>query len=301
MEQAQQKMRDVARDLLSKGTVDVLLGFERGTVPHRSRPCFVRTVEDVEKLVWDDSCSNNLAVYLPGLFRKQPAPRGQEPPPPPKVAIVVKGCDSLSIALLVKEHQVPSEQLTVIGMPCRGIANGSGDVMPSCIECTHPAAENADVSIPGESRAPATDSFERVREFEAKSVEERWRYFRKEMEKCIRCYACRQACPNCYCKECFADQTNPRWISLSADISDTMIYQLGRMFHQVGRCVGCDACVRACPVGIDLGLFTHKLVQDAKDLFDYGMEDVAGEAPTLLSTFTDGDGESFITDPEKQA
>ena len=75
-----------------------------------------------------------------------------------------------------------------------------------------------------------------------------------------------------------------------------MLYHIGRIFHQAGRCVECDACVRACPMNIDLRTFTQKLVKDTGELFGY----VAGmsfeELPPLC-TFKEDDNQDFITEP----
>jgi len=132
--------------------------------------------------------------------------------------------------------------------------------------------------------------------FKNKTRDERWEYFLSEMSKCIRCNACRQACPNCYCKECFAEQTDLKWIGVSNNISDVMMFHLIRIFHQAGRCVECDACHRACPMGIDLKTFTSMIVQDVEGLFDYypGF-DVSRISP--ISTFNPDDKDDFITEP----
>ena len=42
-----------------------------------------------------------------------------------------------------------------------------------------------------------------------------------------------------------------------------------RVFHLAGRCVGCGACSRACPQGVNLRLFLDKLRLDAEELFDH--------------------------------
>ncbi|MFC1461285.1 4Fe-4S dicluster domain-containing protein [Verrucomicrobiota bacterium] len=149
--------------------------------------------------------------------------------------------------------------------------------------------------IEGEQKEPAADDYEKIKEFEAKSPDERWQYFLGEISKCIRCYACRQACPNCYCKSCFADQTKPRWIGPSDEISDIMTYHTGRIFHQAGRCVECDACVRACPMGIDLRIFTRKLGKDVKELFEY-VPGMTEDELLPLCTFKQDDSEDFITE-----
>ena len=71
------------------------------------------------------------------------------------------------------------------------------------------------------------------------------------------------------------------------------------MFHQAGRCVECDACVNACPMGIDLRLFTQKLASDAVGLFGC-VPGVTGEEVPPLNTFKQDDSECFITDPEEK-
>ena len=96
---------------------------------------------------------------------------------------------------------------------------------------------------------------------------------------------------------CFADQRKPAWITPGTELPDTVVFHMGRMFHQAGRCVECDACVNACPMGIDLRLFTQKLASDAFELFGCVPGVSEGDAPAL-ATFKNDDTQCFITDPE---
>jgi formate dehydrogenase subunit beta len=294
MNEMESELRTIVRGLLSEGSIDVAIGYEKGTIPQKMRPAFFRDAEAVNRLVWNSHCSNNLAVYLPRMFRKPLRARDWTPP---KVAIVTKGCDGRSVVGLLKEKQVPRENLVIIGMPCPGMMNGD-ELHRACLECAHPFPEVVDITVGGSARDKAERRREQLIAFEAKSPDQRWQYFTDEISKCIRCYACRQACPNCYCETCFADQTKPRWLGAGDELSDVMLYHIGRIFHQAGRCVECDACVRACPMEINLRLFTQKLPDSAEKLFGY-IPGISEEEPPPLCTFSEGDDQKFITEPEK--
>ena len=69
--------------------VDVIIGYERGTLPLRTRPAFIREPEETKKLVWNLGCDNTLSSYLKTV-------KG-------KVGIVAKGCDARSIVGLISE------------------------------------------------------------------------------------------------------------------------------------------------------------------------------------------------------
>jgi ferredoxin len=77
-----------------------------------------------------------------------------------------------------------------------------------------------------------------------------------------------------------------------------MLYHIGRIFHQAGRCVQCGACERACPTNVNLGLFTRLLADEVKERFAFepGM---STEQPGLLSTFNPDDKQEFMTEPDR--
>ena len=332
MTSTQDQIRETAAQLLSEGKADLVIGFEEGSLPMRVTPCFIDKPDDAQRLVWNSNCSNNLAVYLPRCFA--PNPRLKKQDPPPKIAIVVKGCDGRSAVGLIKEQQVPKENLLIIAAPCDGMLDadlaqqliGQSQIVSAeehdgtvtikddagkqtkfdrnellveaCRFCTHRSAPVSDITI---GELPQSDGplapDERFEEFLKKSTTERWEQFCGELSKCILCNACRSACPNCYCRVCFADETRPNWTGSGAALHDVISYHLGRIFHQAGRCVDCGACVRACPMDVDLRTFTYKLVTDADELFGH----VAGldiEQAPLLRVFNPDDSDNFITEPE---
>lgn len=291
-----------ARRLLEAGQVDVIIGFTDGTLPLRAAPFIVRKAADVERLIWNSFCENNLARYLRGLRDK-------------RVAIVAKGCDSRSIVALLTEHQLEREKLYIIGVPCRGMVDRRivarrvpGEVlaareegeeivvegegfsvrMPrsevlyrSCAACVHPNPVLYDVMLAEPIAVWAQDPYAYVREMEEKSPAERAAYFVAEAQRCIRCYACRQACPMCYCEECFVDHTTPRWIESGATPAGLQGWQIGRAYHLTGRCVDCGACERACPMEIDLVYLNGKLNKDVRELYGFETGLVVGQLPPL--------------------
>ena len=327
----QEEIRKTAAQLLAEAKADLVIGFGEGSLPMRTTPCFITEPDAAQQLVWNSYCLNNLAVYLPRCFA--PDPRVKEQKPPPKVAIILKGCDGRSAVGLIKERQVSKENLVIIAAPCEGMLDatiaqrlmGTNEIISAeesdgtvtikdergkerkfdrnellaeaCRFCTHRAAPVCDIAIgelPQGQDALAPDG--RFEEFLKKSTEERWEQFCREISKCILCNACRSACPNCYCKVCFADQTRPNWTGSGNELRDVISHHLGRMFHQAGRCTDCGACVRACPMGVDLRTFTYGLVKDAKELFGY----TAGldlEHVPPLTEFNTSDSDNFITEP----
>ena len=70
MENLENSIREVVKELLSEKKVDLMVGYEQGTLPLRATPCFVDKVEDVQKLVWNAGCDANLAKYLVGREEK---------------------------------------------------------------------------------------------------------------------------------------------------------------------------------------------------------------------------------------
>ena len=327
----EKQLRETVRKLFEEKKIDVFIGYEQGSLPLTATPCFIGSADEAGKLVWNSSCLNNLAVYLPRYFVPDPKKKEQVFP---RIGIVAKGCDGRSAVGLIKENQVPRENLFILGVACAGmvgrrkveagfpgeeiiksedkgeeivVSTGEGkektfkknEVLDeSCLLCRYPLAKVYDALIGEEkdAREAASGELARMKEFEAKSIGERWKYFQEEMAKCIRCYACRNVCPNCYCKECFAEATQPRWIGVTEDTSDVIFYHLGRLFHQAGRCVDCGACARACPMGLDLRLFVRKLGEDVKELFGYETG-LSLEDPPPLAAFKLEDSQDFITEP----
>jgi len=334
-------LREAARQLLADGKVDVIVGYASGTLALRTTPCFVRDLEQVDQLVWNASCENNLATYLQHASELGASSGGGAGGV--RVGIVAKGCDARAIVGKIVERQIDREDVVIIGVPCQGVIDrqriesqlGGREVLEArtinghlvlrgadfeetldlqealcedCVVCRHKIPSVYDVLVgdedlvkdaddqaaaDSESAVHARGKHPTVQEFESWTADERWAYFSEEFSRCIRCYACREACPACYCTECFVDQSQPDWFGKSNDLSDVMAFHLVRIYHVAGRCLDCGACVRACPMHIDLRTLGRKLEKDVRELFRYepGMD---LESAPLLGTFRLDDPQDFI-------
>jgi L-lactate utilization protein LutB len=154
-----------------------------------------------------------------------------------------------------------------------------------CAICRYPNALMADEFV-GEKRKGLDDAYADVDKFLALSEEERFRFWEKEMERCIRCYACRNACPLCVCRDhCVAASREPHWLTQADSTRDKLFFQLIHATHLAGRCTGCGECQRACPVNIPVGLFKRFMNRAAESLFSF-QGGVDPEATPPLQTFS---------------
>jgi len=310
-----ERIQEAARRLLVDKQVDVVIGFRKGTVPLMNEPFLAKNVDQVRQLYWDGNCGMNLANYLPKRTDR--------------IGIVAKGCDSRNIVIHLLEYQIKREQLYILGAPCRGMIDrrrilaslegkdpssaeekdGVIKVVGSDFEVTldrqEYLQENCSICI---HRNPVifdellgepvpeqqnVDRYPDVNQVEAMSPEQRWVYFENLTKTCIRCYACRNACPLCFCPTCFVDESRPQWIGKSIDPTDTRTFHFLRAYHVAGRCTDCGSCERSCPVGIKMRQFTKKMEKDIKELYGYEAGVIADQRPPL-DTYRPDDPQQFI-------
>jgi len=308
------KIKEISRRLLAESKVDLVIGFRKGTLSMMNEPCFVKTVEDVEQLVWDGNCGINLANYL--TDRKE------------KIGIIAKGCDSRNIVTHIIENKIKRDHVVIIGVPCQGMTDRRkvqalaeseikeaietedtlqirGDdfektldkkemLQQNCAICIHRNPVIYDELAADEvTEQTQVDRYEDVREIEAMPVHKKWDFFENLLSTCIRCYACRNACPLCYCPTCFVDESQPQWVGKSQDPVDIRTFHFLRAYHCAGRCTDCGACERACPMGIKVRLLTKKLEKDCLELFDWEAGMTPDQRPPL-DTYKPNDPDEFI-------
>jgi ferredoxin len=291
MQEYGEKIRERARALLSEGKVEVFIGYRKGSVAMMNQPVLIRHADQAGLLHWDSNCGLNLCNYLTKRTEK--------------IGVVATGCNSRNMVTHILENQIKREQLYIIGIPCKGMidhravtrAVGQKEILEveeegegftvkgagfsqsfkkkdflqrNCAVCKHrnPVIFDELIAEPVPEQE-GVNAFSDVESIEGMEPEKKRVFFTQLVSKCLRCYACRNACPLCYCPTCFVDESRPQWVGKSNDPTDTMTFHFLRAYHCAGRCTDCGACERVCPVGISMRQFTKKLNKDAKQYFSW--------------------------------
>lgn len=245
------KIREICRDLLEKGTVDIVIGYTEGGIDGMRIPYIFDKPEGTEALEWDERCAPNLCKYL--LEKK-----GK------KTGIVAKPCDVRGIVNYLVENQLTREDVYVIGMDCPGMVEADGEKLPGCSECSIKKPPIYDVRVENPD-AQEADGGHEAEQNNSTDLER----FQKEMEKCILCYSCRQACYGCYCQVCFMDRGVPNWQPKAPDAGTKMVYHLGRAMHLAGRCIECGACENVCASGVDVRYLIKEVTNFVEKIYDH--------------------------------
>jgi formate dehydrogenase (coenzyme F420) beta subunit len=271
------EIKTICKKLMEEGEYKLILGFAPGGEGNCTSAHFIRSVQDVDKLIWDESCVPNLAKYL--LEKKEP------------VAIVAKPCDARAVSMYIAEGQKKREDVYIIGVECTGMKDVDGQLLPACTQCDVRTPPIFDVIVKNDELNMENKKDEAVdKKDDVPESNDKFTRLEKELEKCILCFSCRQACYGCYCETCFMDRGLPDWLPGNPDMSTKMLYHLGRAMHLAGRCVGCGACQNACPSGVDIRYLVKELADYCEELYGYVPGMNPDEKPAM-SAFDADDGE----------
>lgn len=281
-----------AAELLNNGTVDRVLGWKAGEFLYDITPAVFQNAQELaDGFVYNDFCGANLSKYLIKEAKKEG-----------KVLVFLKPCDTYSFNQLLKEHRIPRDNVYVIGVECygkldiekikaRGIDGITGvrvdgsdvivntiygeqivnkwDAVPErCVNCKSKKHVVYDELIGADGEVEQTGRFDMVEKLEAMTPDERFAFWRGELSRCIRCNACRNACPACTCEKCVFDNDDLGTANKAAVTSfEENMFHIIRAFHVAGRCTDCGECSRVCPQNIPLHLLNRKFIKDINELY----------------------------------
>lgn len=282
----EQLILDRAKQLI--GEFDMVISYRRNSNPERPSAAFFKDITSIEKhLCWNRYCSSNLSVYLPFQARNGTMWNGVE-----RAAVFIKDCDFRSALNLIAEEAIERDRFHFIGVPCEGMFDYRTGNLPSrCMNCKRPDAAEYDESIgqPVENLSSEPETKNPLKSLAPDQINEFWE---KQLSLCIRCNACREACPNCYCRDkCLADARQPDFLSRSEDLRHRKFFQVIRTLHNAGRCTECGECERACPAGIPLSYLSSASSGIIAELFNYLPGITKKKQPLLLLDSTPGGSE----------
>lgn len=327
------KLREVSKKIISATPdLKYIIGYEKGSDSLRVTPSFAKSLEDVDKFIISPFCANNLTIYLTRPLTERFTTAKEEKNKTGIVvkgcdsrALVqliqenIIARDSLVIIGIVCEGIIDARKLAVklkeVNLP-ENIKFNSVELLEDnfvfetekrkfsipkqelifekCKFCKYPTPLIYDLLLGAQKKVKKIEEpYKDIKRLESLSLQERWNYWKEQFSKCIRCYACKDICPLCYCKECIAEKTMPVWIRGSPELSENLFYHLMRALHMAGRCTGCEECERVCPMNIPLRSLTKKLEKEVMEMFSYEAG-IDPKAKPLLASFDPKDPAEFI-------
>ena len=198
-----------------------------------------------------------LNLYLQKIIKKYP----DEP-----IGILVRGCDERGLVSLKSWNQIREHNVIVpVGFACT-------QEQAEICECAQPYPDNCEFGTKVEPRA-----WKSVADVEAMDMADRFAFWQKEYNKCIKCYGCRNVCPVCFCNECSLEDDN--LIRKGESPPEIPIFHLVRAVHMAGRCIDCGLCNDVCPMEIPLRTLYKKVAQILKEDFNYTAGVDLGKSP----------------------
>ena len=315
MKDVELKMLERAKALLESGEVARVIGWKKGEFFYDPTPASFESVDELKDFTYDWFCGANLSKYLIQMSKKEG-----------KTAVFLKPCDTYSFNQLIKEHRIKRENVYVIAVECLAklniesikaktdgiiksvevvakdvkVVTTSGEytlykpevVLSKCAVCNKTHQVKDEEIILHERPARDVNRFEEVEKLENMTEEERFAFWKSQLQKCIRCNACRNVCPACSCIKCVFD--NPA-SGISAKANDSefeeKLFHIIRAFHVAGRCTDCGECSRVCPQNIPLHLLNRKFIKDIDGLYGEYQAGETDEGKTPLTSYTESDKE----------
>jgi formate dehydrogenase subunit beta len=273
---------------------DLIITYRESGIPGQMTPFFIRSSDKIDLLSITPYCINNLAVYLAELTLLEVFESSKKG----RVILTIKPCDMPSVLQMISDAQIPREKVLIIIFECDFVINSKAirDTIQddfSAIEMKQDTMivttmQKGNVTLnKGDQMAgkckdskmcdlPGTSDYyfvgtEKKRINQSKKISlkttlvqdtlkktELKQLVESELSKCIRCNACRNICPACFCSDqCIMDKPKliSPFIEKEVSLRNNILYHLIRFYHVAPNCTGCSECERVCPQNIKLSIF----------------------------------------------
>jgi ferredoxin len=210
--------------------------------------------------------------------------------------------DIAKVEKLVNKDRDEIDDITLQGEKVAVSIGGQKTELPTkevlfehCLGCESPTPQEYDILVGKPTNAIGDKELSRkgIKKLEDMVPEQRWAFWKEQLSRCIRCYACRQVCPACFCERCFVEESQPQWISSVSQWQDNLMFQVIRNIHVAGRCTDCGECERVCPQNIPLRSLSKKMSELVDEMFHY-QAGIDKNAPALMTAYEHVEAEDLI-------
>ena len=221
-------MREEARKLLADGKVTRVLAWKRGDFEFDASPAFFYRADELDDFIYNKYCTS-LSKYMIKAAKEEGV-----------TLVFLRPCDFRQFDK--NESPTCKNKPHIIEIECE-----PNPGLERCQVCTEiPESKN---KLAG------------VIELETKTNDERFEFWRGELSRCIRCNACRNACPACTCKKCVFE---PQKANVTP--FEEQMFHIIRSHHVAGKCADCGECTRVCPQDIPLHYLSRKIIKEIDEL-----------------------------------
>ena len=191
------------------------------------------------------------------------------------LGVICRTCDSRALEEHLKMHQFAEDGLVRLLLPC-------DEIQAELCACMQPSPEGV-----SETR-PLSPELRTVAE-----AADTTGFWREHLQRCIKCYGCRNACPACICPECRLE--DPAFVPTLTLPPSPLVWHVCRALHVADTCVSCGACQDACPSGIPLLAIHHALADQLRTSAAY---QAGTRQPSPLYTAAKAEGPAGMRAPE---